>query len=333
MTGHYLGRLSPGDPLFGYLRREIFPQLGCDCRDGIRVFGTNGSNAVYIYEDRASDRKVVGKFFRSRIHPDWEGSLCCLDREYRGIREFRRYRDSCHYVARILGRNDELDRLLVVEYCSGEPLDSIIMRAIGEHDDGLLYGKLTALAYFLATMHNRSACPRKVDFRAACRYFDAVLAGASPLMTENEFRRFAAHRESWAEYPPMWQDQEVLTHGDATPSNFLFGEGLHVTAFDLERSHRADRVFDTGRVAGELKHFFLRATGNKYASEPFIGHFLWEYACHFPDRDRAFRSICERVPFYLAATLLRIARNGYLDREYRRLLIEEAELALRRQTP
>ena len=48
---------------------------------------------------------------------------------------------------------------------------------------------------------------------------------------------------------------------------------------------------------------------------------------------RAFEAICARVPFYLGTTLLRIARNGYLDRDYRRLLIREAELALRRDHP
>ena len=59
----YLGHLPESDVLYSYLKNEIFPQLNCDCRDGIRVFRTNGSNAVYIYEDRASCTKVVGKFF------------------------------------------------------------------------------------------------------------------------------------------------------------------------------------------------------------------------------------------------------------------------------
>jgi aminoglycoside phosphotransferase (APT) family kinase protein len=84
----------------------------------------------------------------------------------------------------------------------------------------------------------------------------------------------------------MWEDRQVFVHGDATPSNFLFGEGLSVMAIDLERMRRADRVFDLGRIAGELQHFYMQATGNKYVAEPFISHFLWEYACHFPDRDR-----------------------------------------------
>lgn len=64
---------------------------------------------------------------------------------------------------------------------------------------------------------------------------------------------------------------------------FLSSGKKDVIGFDLERTKRADRVFDTGRIAGELKHFFMRATGHKDAADPF-GHFLWEYACHFPNR-------------------------------------------------
>ena len=122
----------------------------------------------------------------------------------------------------------------------------------------------------------------------------------------------------------MWSDQEVLVHGDATPSNFFFGDGLHVISFDMERVKQSDRVFDVGRIAGELQHFFLRSTGNKYNAEKFIGHFLWEYCCHFPDRNSAFQSVCCRIPFYMGTTLLRIARNGYLDVSYRRKLVNEA---------
>jgi aminoglycoside phosphotransferase (APT) family kinase protein len=118
-------------------------------------------------------------------------------------------------------------------------------------------------------------------------------------------------------------------HGDATPSNLLFGQGLSVIAIDLERMKRADRTFDLGRIAGELQHFFLQTRGNKHDAEPFIGHFLWEYACHFPDRDRAFRSITGRLPFQLALTLLRIARNSWVSASQRRRLVEEAKITLR----
>ena len=330
MIGKYLGRLQTDDPLFGYLKWEIFPQLGSDCSEGIRVFETNGSNAVYIYEDRATNQRVVGKFFFSGRMADWNVAGRRLNREYNNINEFRQYLGPCHYAARALGRNDDLNRLLVIEYCVGESLDKVIMQAVNGSNPGLLYEKLTALAYFLATVHNRSAQPVGVDFYSSCSYFDAILQGASGLMPPGEYAYFMQLKERWIQEPAMWQDQQVLTHGDATPSNFLFGEGLYVITFDLERARRTDRVFDVGRIAAELQHFFLRSTGNKYASEPFIGHFLWEYACHFPDRQKAFESVCARVPFYLGTNLLRISRNSYLDFEYRRCLIEEAKLALRR---
>jgi Ser/Thr protein kinase RdoA (MazF antagonist) len=127
----------------------------------------------------------------------------------------------------------------------------------------------------------------------------------------------------------MWEDNQVLVHGDATPSNLLFGRGLSVIAIDLERTKRADRTFDLGRIAGELKHYFLQAGGNEHAAEPFIGHFLWEYSCHFPDRNRAFRSITGRLPFQMALTLLRIARNSWVSAVQRARLVEEARIILR----
>jgi hypothetical protein len=103
---------------------------------------------------------------------------------------------------------------------------------------------------------------------------------------------------------------------------------MHVITFDLERMQRSDRLFDTGRIAGELQHYFLQYTGNKYAAEPFISYFLKEYCSHFPDCRRAFASITARLPFYMGMNLLRIARNSYLDHFYRRKLIEEAKLTL-----
>ncbi len=59
-----------------------------------------------------------------------------------------------------------------------------------------------------------------------------------------------------------------------------------------------------------------------------IGHFLWEYAGHFPDRERTFASLSGRLPFHLGLTLLRIARNGWLDANYRKRLVHEARVIL-----
>ena len=327
----YLGHLHTKDYLFEYLRWEIFPQLGSDCRNGVRVFRTIGSNDVFLYEDRLTNARVIGKFFFSPQMGDWDGAWRKLDREYSNLLYFRSILSDPHYVARPLGRNDDLNRLLVEEYCSGEPLDSVIMRSITGNDPGVLYGKLTALAYFLARMHNNSVQGCRVDFEQNCHYTDHLLRRLEGILSHNEKNELEYLKHLWHDEPAMWEDQAVLVHGDATPSNFFFGDGQYVISFDLERVRATDRVFDVGRLAAELQHFFLRSTGNKYAAEPFIGHFLWEYCCHFPDRERTFEAISKRVPFYMGTTLLRIARNTYLDWNYRRQLIHEAKLCLRRQ--
>ena len=330
MSEIYSGHLSRNDRLFDYLRYEIFPQLGCDCRDGIRVFKTNGSNAVYIYEDRRYCKKVVGKFFYSERQRDWNSAIRRLEREFDNINEFRSYLGNHHHVARLLGRNNDLGCLLVVEHCNGDLLDSIIMRSIQSNDDSILYQKLTALAYFLATLHNKSARSRKVDFNEQCRYFCCMLQGIEDVSEKHERDALWNMCCQWKNDSVVWQDQEVLVHGDATPSNFIFGDGLNVSSFDLERVKRTDRCFDIGMLSAELQHFFMRTTGNKYSAERFIGHFIWEYCCHFPDRLCAFKSIVSRIPFYMGTTLLRIARNRYLDNSYRRQLVKEAFLTLNR---
>src|SRR5699024_1884713 len=112
----------------------------------------------------------------------------------------------------------------------------------------------------------------RIDFNEAAAYMDSL---TGRLQFQNQIGANGANelyylRDRWREQPKMWEDCQVFVHGDATPDNFLFGDGLAVISFDLERLKRADRVFDTGRVAAELMHFFLLMTGNKYAAEPFI---------------------------------------------------------------
>ena len=122
------------------------------------------------------------------------------------------------------------------------------------------------------------------------------------------------------------RDTEVIIHGDATPTNFFFNVG-EVIGIDLERMTQADRCWDLGFIAAELKHHFLWRTGDKWAGEPFIGHFLWEYTVALGDT-RLFSVITGRLPLYMALGLLRIARNNWLSENYRKILIEEAGLCL-----
>lgn len=329
----YLGRLPEGDPLHGYLRHDIQPLINDSSGNAnYRVFRLHGSNDVYLYEDRGTGAKVVGKFFLSSRKRDAAKAVARMTREFDNLHRMRDYglKGYPHHVVQPLGRNAWLNALLVTEYCEGDLLSEVILSVIRNGDTGRLYRKLTALAYFLSAFHNRTANGKGVDFDQDCDYMVRLIHQLREIkaMSGDEARKFSLLRDQWCNQPRMWEDRQVLVHGDATPDNFMFGDGLSVIAFDLERTKHADRVFDTGRIAGELKHFFMQATGDKYAADPFIGHFLWEYACHFPNRDSAFRSISGRTPFYMGITLLRIARNSWIEPDYRRRLINEAKEAL-----
>ena len=287
---------------------------------------------VYLYEEKHTRVQLVGKFF---VNGKRHGAAATgrMWQEFNNLQFVRGFglAGYPHHVVRPLGANDSINSILVEEYCGGISLGSVIEAAIYGQRSAQLFAKLTALAYFLATLHNRTANGHNVDFSQDCAYLDRLVAKLrqKQMIGVSDSDELHWLRDRWREQPRMWEDRQVLVHGDATPSNFLFGEDLAVMAIDLERMKNADRTFDIGRIAGELQHFFLQATGNKDAAEPFIGHFLWEYACHFPDRHRAFASITARIPFQIGLTLLRIARNNWVCAAHRRRLIHEAKVTLR----
>ena len=104
-----------------------------------------------------------------------------------------------------------------------------------------------------------------MDFNRDCSYFDRIMDQLKNWghIGWDEAQEFYWLKDRWREKGCMWEDNQVLVHGDVTPTNILFGDGLWVIAIDLERMKLADRVFDVGRVAGEIKHFFMQHTGDR----------------------------------------------------------------------
>jgi Phosphotransferase enzyme family len=332
MNGRYVGYLAGDDPLHGFLSRIIRDDMGVrEAHPAYRVFRLSGSNVVYAYQEKFSGTRIICKFYGPRF-ADLDKAAWMARQEYEGLETLRRYNliGSPHHVIRPLGFNRDINGVLAVEYYAGEEFSHAIARATWHRDDRHLYGRLTALAYFLATQHNRTANGTTVDFGVDCRYFDTVtgrLRKAQRIGSHDADELYGL-RDRWRDQPKMWQDQQVWLHGDATPANFLFGDGMDVAAIDLERMKRGDRIFDVGRVAGELQHSFMRDSGDRHRADPFIRHFLWEYSCHFPDRERTFESIQARVPYYMALNLLRIARNDYIDQHYAGRLVRQAKRLL-----
>jgi aminoglycoside phosphotransferase (APT) family kinase protein len=334
MNKTYVGHLARNDPLLDYLQHDLKTEIeGATDSSSYRVFRLNGSNDVYMYEDRTTGKKLIGKFFRTSTQHEATKAGAHLVHEFNSLCMMRDVglTGSPHNVVKPLGLNHTLNELLITECLEGKLLSEVIVEAIRSRDPRELYAKLTALAYFLSQFHNRTAIGAGVDFQQDCNYMDTLIARlvAIKAIRECEASDWYGLRDQWRHQPRMWSDHQVYVHGDATPENFMFGTGLDVMTFDLERCKRADRVFDTGRIAGELKHFFMRATGDIHAGEAFISHFLWEYACHFPDRNSAFASMTGRTPFYMGLTLLRIARNSWVDHGHRHQLLSEAKACLR----
>ena len=333
MNGKYLGYLQKDDPLYPYLQHEILPQLGVRRSDSeFSVQNSESSSNVYLYTEVKSGAKVIGKYYLKRVGTDiTKGEV-----EFRNLLFLRRlgfYREP-HYVVKPLGFNAAIGNVLIMEYLEGETLSHIINNAVYKGKERRLFRKLSALAHFLAKLHNHTADNRQVDFNEMRKYMQSLISvlrfkRGLPDMAVEEL---TADLESWQNRDYMWQDRQVLVHGDVTPANFLFGHGPSVKAIDLERMRWADRVFDLGLMCGELSHAFYLGTGDPDRAEPFIGHFLWEYSCHFPDRERTFAAITRRIPFYMGMTLLRIARNWWINEEYRPKLIERAKLILRSST-
>lgn len=331
MRARYLGHLSREDPLYEYLQGHIVPQLGFSCPDACyRVFRFGDSRDVYLYEEKHRGVRLVGKFFKSS---DLNHARKSGEAEFNNLLFLRGLGLDAlpHYVVRPYGFNTTIDNVLVVEHLNGQTLSRIIEDAVYRGKGNRLFRKLSALAHFLARMHNDTAGDHPVNFDESYQYMGRLVR--SVIEKRGLGREFCDEfwflREAWRSRSCMWEDREVLVHGDTTPSNLLFGRGRQVMAIDLERMKWADRVFDLGRLCGELKHFFFRGTGDPFSAEPFIGHFLWEYCSHFRDREGAFRSVTGRIPFYLGITLLRIARNSWLDWDYRWSLVCVAKQILR----
>jgi aminoglycoside phosphotransferase (APT) family kinase protein len=333
LIGKYVGYLPRQDRLHEFLG-GIMADMGIWAPNpAFRVFRLSGSNEVYAYEEKSSQARMICKFYGPHFGWDRDKAAWTAYQEYESLKTLRGYNlvGSPHHVIRPLGVNRDINSVLAVEYYDGEQFSNAIGRSIYYGDDAHLFWRLKALAYFLATLHNRTANGIGVNFDSDCRYFGRVVG---KLRNREGIGQWDAEELSWLgdlwrDRPRMWEDQEVWLHGDATPANFLFGHGMDVAAIDLERMKRGDRLFDVGRVAGELQHAFMAATGDRSRAEPFIGHFLWEYSCHFPDRRGAFESITARTPYYMALNLLRIARNDYISHGYGRSLVAQAKRLLR----
>lgn len=320
----YLGTLSPYDPLAPLLRRA-----GLEAP--IAVYRLDHTGIAFRYESGASGLSLVGKFFgnkapptRHPVAPDYASMR--MRQEFEALRHLRRLGlDRPPYqVVRPLAHSAAHNALLLQAYVPGQNLLPYIEGAIREGAHHALRARLGELARFLAELHERTRHPLQVDPLPALAYLDKLIRQLSGWghLSPAQQGSLAALRVRWAHTSLLYEAGAVLIHGDATPANFIFQEG--VTAIDLERLALGDRAADLGCVAAELKHFFLWMAQDEQGSEPFIEHLYESYAQQLGWAPGRLRALTERARFYMGCTELRISRNGWLAPSYRQQLIEHA---------
>lgn len=323
-------RLPAASPLFQVLRAS----LALTGRRRVPVGevaqeALPSSRQVWRFTFLEEEYAVVGKFFSAyppRTRLDWG-----LAREYHaylrapalGLTNGRRA------IPRLLGRRPEWGLGLLLEAVPGPDLDHFLGQACHQGAGEPLHRALASLAELLAFWHRRPVPESPEPPQAALAYLEKLKLqlGESGLLTAEDHQTLAEEALAWRPRLQSWPEHQVLVHGDATPTNFLFPGG-RALALDLERLRPADRLWDLSWVAGELKHAWGWRTQNLEGAEGAIRGFFRAYLAALPRANGAAERLYALNPFYMAMAELRIARNAYLPWDYRRELVAEARRCL-----
>jgi len=325
-----MARLPETDPLAQGLKELLGPEAFLRASaGGVSWQPLPSSRQVWRFTFPEGKHVVVGKFFSS--FPPGTVADQSLDREYHNYLQAPALglNHGAGVIPRLLGRLPELRLGLVLEAVPGPDLYQLLAPAAAGDDGEALYQGLESLAQLLAFFHARPVPDTPVDAAPALAYLDKLTRQltAAGLLEAGEVAALAGERQAWAARFEDFPDHEVLVHGDATPTNFLFPAGRAV-ALDLERLRVADRLWDLSWVAGEIKHAYGWRSRNPGAAEGPIGFFLRAYLQAQPGDAALARRVYGLNPFYMALAELRIARNAYLSPEYRRELVAEARRCL-----
>jgi len=323
------GKLKAEHPLYAYLAADVLPRVGIETKHPhFSTTSLDNRQAVYLCREQTSHAVFVCKFFGRRRGLSEGERRSSLNHEFGSLLSVRNlgFCQFPHRVVRPVSKSEKIAYLLVEDFARGHDLDYYIAKAAYEGQHQRLLGKLTKLARFLVDLHNRTAGSIRVNFTDSREYFiylvnSLVRREVVDLPTAERLTRLGYE---WEQSADMRADVSVLVHGDATPTNFIFHHDDGMTAIDLERVHPADRMYDVGMIAAELKHHFAWRILQAGAAEPFIEHFLRVYCQGFPDPESAFRACTHRSQFYMALGELRIARNSWLPWKHRKWLVKEA---------
>ena len=316
--------LPAGHPLFELL----LTHLGAKGEKSLRMERLRASRPVFRFFLPGDGIGLVGKFFHDLV------PATSPDRSL--LQEYRNYLAAPDLgltagglIPRLLGQVPGARLGVLLEGIPGPDLDHYLHEAAQRGDLRTCLQKVAELAKLLAFFHTRPLACEPVSSGPGLAYFQKLQEqlGAQGLLSPEETEALAAEGRAWGDRLGVYADRQVLLHGDATPTNFLFPEGRAV-AVDLERLRPGDRLFDLSWVAGELRHAWGWRGRDFGESEAASECFFQSYLAALPADADLTRRIFMLNPFYMALAELRIARNSYLTFEYRRALVTEAQRCL-----
>ena len=315
---------TAGHPLTHFL----LTRLGVSRDRNLQVERLRASRPVFRFSVPGDGTGLVGKFFRDQVPTTPQDRS--LEQEYRNYLAAPGWGlTGAGLIPRLVGKSAGLRLGLLLEGIPGPDLDHYLSEAAQGRDLEVCLQKVGQLAELLAFFHSRPLSPQPVASEPALAYFGKLRGQlqAQGLLSAKEVDRLAEEGTRWETRLAAYPDRQVLLHGDATPTNFLFPDG-RVVALDLERLRPGDRLFDLSWVAGELRHAWGWRGRHFGDSEKVIQDFFRSYLDALAANVDLTRRIYALNPLYMALAELRIARNDYLSREYRRALVAEAQRCL-----
>jgi aminoglycoside phosphotransferase (APT) family kinase protein len=328
------GRLSKSSRLYRHLTdRHRTAAMRIGRHPEITLHKLSGSHDVFLMKDEKSGRAFVLKSFAERQVP--AGRLeRYLDNEYDSLKCARKIGVGGRHwrVVRPICR-DRAAQFLVEEKIEGTSLDHHLLKELAGHG-GRLDEKLDLLAGFFASLHRKTMTRRRVNASSLRKELERHAAQSHHAggLDHDELHEVRSLVRRWCGSPAIRHATLSLTHGDATPTNFIYDDD-RMTVIDMERSQCRDPVYDLGMMAGELFGAALRAMSNPYGVDRYIRHLYWRYAGNFRDQRGTFDRLTVRNPLYMANSLLRMSRNDYFSAEHRRKLAFYALECLRSPVP
>lgn len=319
--------LPDDDPLLRYISRHFWePATPPQVWQVARM-----SAAAHIYREQATGWTVVAKFYTAKTGKDADHHA---QREYDVTLQARQAGLETGEI-RALRPLTVWRGVLLLEHIDGLTLEDTI--AVRRHRPGELMPALERAAALLARLHAHSAQPDiSPDFTRSADYARKLIEQLAHwgVLQDNTIvcRGFDCLIDRWQDIASIQAYTPVLTHGDATTTNFVYPWQGSVVGIDWERAKVGDPAADVGRLIAEITHSTTRHGGSTAEALLLADHVLDAYfqAAEFTSTERA--HFVDRVTFFRASSTLRIARNGWVPRVDRLALTAEA-LALLANCP